>query len=141
MHSGGRWYTPSKILSLDAALASIRREARIAICREDLPANPRWIEEKYPEPRCWDPEELVIEAVKSGPDSMLWGAARRLWWEFYHRYHGTYRRGRPLPALYVCYRECTRIDSYLDGSRIVRLLYHLFLLAGEVYGLVPRTYA
>lgn len=75
---------------------------RHVICREDLPENPKWREYGYPDPHCWDIDELFLEAAKSGECSPLWHDARRIYWEAIHRAWGTYRRGRPFFDVYWC---------------------------------------
>jgi len=111
---------------------------KLVICREDLPENPRWRRYGYPAKTCWDIDELVQEAVKHGPGSVLWEEARRLWWEFYHRYHGEYKRGRPLPEVYICAETCVRIDDIFDRKTLIKLLYNYFRVAGYTYGLIPQ---
>ena len=117
------------------SIQELRHLPKIVICRSDLPPNPRWRLFNYPGPNCWDLEELVIAAVESGEDSVLWREARRIWWEFHHRYHGTYKRGRPLPKFYLCWERCVELD--LPESVLVELAYHFLAAAGNIYGLIP----
>jgi len=109
---------------------------RIVICREDLPPNPRWRLRNYPDEHCWGLEELVREAVEKGEGSLIYKHARRIWWEFWHRVHGTYKRNRPLPRVYICYRTCVPLN--LPKDRLVELIYHFLAALGVVYGLIPR---
>jgi hypothetical protein len=72
---------------------------RLVICRSDLPPNPNWEREGYPNEYCWDVVELFLEAEKN-PE--LRQVARRIFWEAMWREYGRYKRGRPFFDVYVC---------------------------------------
>jgi len=78
----------------------VERAVKIVICREDLPENPRWAEQKYPYASCWEIDELFSTAAKAGPGTSLYSEARRIFWEAYWRLLGRYKRGRPFFEVY-----------------------------------------
>jgi len=88
-------------LFLHQATRAVERALKIVICRKDLPENPRWLEQGYPGPNCWDIDEFFAEARRAGTDSILFAEARRIFWEAYWRLLGRYRRGRPFFETYI----------------------------------------
>jgi len=78
---------------------------RLVICRGDLPENPRWREEGYPAPSCWEVDELM-----SSPGVPL-GEKRRVMWECLWRAWGRYRRGRPFFDAYLLDGEARRVPE------------------------------
>lgn len=55
---------------------------RLVICRRDLPENPRWREENYPDSHCWS----VLELFTTGENNVLIReTANRIKWECYWR--------------------------------------------------------
>jgi len=71
------------------------KAVKLVICRSDLPLNPRWREQNYPRPDCWDIDEFFEEAMRSGTASAMYAEARRVFWEAYWRRLGRYKRGKP----------------------------------------------
>jgi len=78
----------------------VREGIKLVICREDLPKNPRWVEQGYPYASCWDIDEFFSSATKAGPNTTLYSEARRIFWEAYWRLLGRYKRGRPFFEVY-----------------------------------------
>jgi len=74
---------------------------RLVICRRDLPRNPRWREQGYPYPNCWEIDEFFGEAARAGRGSTLYMEARRVFWEAYWRLLGRYRGGKPFFEVYI----------------------------------------
>jgi len=69
--------------------------AKLVICREDLPKNPRWRAENYPMHSCWDVDEFMAS------DLVPYEEKRRIFWECYWRMLGRYRRRRPFFDVYL----------------------------------------
>ena len=107
------------------------------ICREDLPKNPKWVEQKYPYPYCWRPYELISEAAKAGVDSELYREARRIFWEMYWRWMGRYRRERPFPDVYEIVDG--RVYDIPETEDIKnQIIGEIIISAFEVPGFIPE---
>jgi len=111
---------------------------REVLCREDLPENPNWRKEGYPNPHCWNVYELFMKAKEEGKDSILWQEARRIWWEAHWRLVGRYKRRRPFFKVYTCDVEKKMcIEESLDEDDIKRILREIIITGFET-GITPR---
>lgn len=90
-----------RFVTLKSFIHSIYNGIRLVICRRDLPINPRWREQGYPHPNCWEIDEFFSEASKAGRDSLLYREARRIYWEAYWRLLGRYKGGKPFFKTYI----------------------------------------
>ena len=111
---------------------------REVLCREDLPENPNWEKEGYPNPHCWNVYELFMEAKKEGKDSLIWQDARRLWWESHWRLRSKYKGGKPFFKVYMCdVRKKVCIEESLSEDDIKRILREI-IITGLETGITPR---
>ena len=114
-------------------------EVRLVFCRRDLPENPRAEEWGYPDRRCWDTIEIMMEAQRSGESSSLWHEARRIYWEMMHRGYGTYRGRHPFPEVYWCNvkeKRCTKLDE--SDPSVQRLVMMEIISSAMQYGVGRR---
>jgi len=112
---------------------TVERAIKLVICRRDLPVNPRWIEQNYPDPNCWEIDEFFAAAARAGPGSSLYSEARRIFWEAYWRLLGKYKRGRPFFDTYII--RDGEIERLIDREKWVL---QNIVVAAMTYGLVPE---
>ncbi|MHC1627550.1 MAG: hypothetical protein ACXQTI_01800 [Candidatus Nezhaarchaeales archaeon] len=118
---------------LHQAARAVERAVRLVICRKDLPENPRWLEQGYPDPNCWEIDEFFAAAARAGPGSSLYSEARRIFWEAYWRLLGRYRRGRPFFETYVI--RDGEIERLTGRERWVL---QNIIVAAMTHGIVPE---
>jgi len=118
---------------LHQAVDVVERAIRLVICRRDLPVNPRWFEEGYPGPNCWEIDEFFAAAARAGPGSSLYREARRIYWEAYWRLLGRYRRGRPFFETYMIRDH--EMERLVDRERWVL---QNIIVAAMTHGIVPE---
>ena len=121
-----------RFVRLKSLLHQVYRKLKLVICREDLPENPRWIEQGYPGPNCWDIDEFFAAARRAGPGSTLYEEARRIFWEAYWRLLERYRRGRPFFETYMI--RDGEVERLVDRERWIL---QNIIVAAMAHDIVP----